>query len=124
MRQTGIFSRTLTWTIIPIFIGACAPTESLVGLHQTAMHEYRIKALSQEKEALLQSDASNHLNAADLYSKAARTCLEAAKEAGLLGNIVESKKEYRMAAHDFIKASDESLSAGDFVQEVNPGAHP
>jgi len=111
--------------MIPLaLLDGCAATDSLTGHHQEASHRYRTQGLSLGNQAIRQGSLSNHLNAANLYSDAARAHLKAAGEASVLGNIVKARKEYRMAAHDFIKASDETLSAGDFVREANSVAHP
>lgn len=93
------------------YLGGCADTESWAGHHQSAQQSYRQEGENLEKEAIRKEEISEYLKAASLFSDAARDRLRSAKEATLLGNIVKTKKEYQEAAHDFIKASDDSLRA-------------
>ncbi|MGL3709458.1 hypothetical protein ACSYAY_01140 [Leptospirillum ferriphilum] len=99
--------------ILLIFSG-CAQTESLAGNHQAARLDFQRQGKELEKKAFRDSARSEHIKAALLYSDAATLLLKAAQESSLLGNTVRVERETRLAAHDFVKASDESLKAGDF----------
>ncbi|MHB1287277.1 MAG: hypothetical protein ACYCYP_12125 [Leptospirales bacterium] len=117
MEQGNWLVRGFALMIPLVLLDGCAETDSLIGDHQTAPHHHRIQGLSLENQSVHHGSLSNYLDTSNLYSDAVRAHPEAAREASVLGNIVKARKEYRMVVYDFIKPSDETLGAGDFICE-------
>ena len=103
--------------LILFSLSGCAQTESLAGNHQVARQDFARQGKELEKRAFQVGDRFEHIQAALLYSDAARLHLKAAQEASFLGNPMRVKEESHQAAHDFIKASDESLKAGGIASD-------
>ena len=96
------------------FVSGCAQTESLAGNHQAARLDFQRQGKKMERQAFWYSTRSEHMKSALLYSDAAKLLLKAAQESSFLGNTVHLEEDTRLAADDFVKASDESLKAGHF----------
>ena len=103
--------------LILFSLSGCAQTESLAGNHQAARQDFARQGRKLEKRAFQVGARFEHIQSALLYSDAARLHLKAAQEASLLGNTMRVKEENHQAAHDFIKASDESLKSGGLASD-------
>jgi len=71
--------------MILILTGSCAGTHSLMGDHQLAFHEFRTRALSQEKEAVQKSTVSSHVEAAILLFNRSPGSSEGCKRSRFFG---------------------------------------